>query len=290
MKGSIEIHSYRRYNKAAQIVQYTLTDGRAATEGAESISQSPPSQTTDFAAVPASEVTEGVAPTTTESAFNSAAATDVARSANPSSTGISAGAVGGIVAAGLVALVLLTLIGAATWKNQRCSENGETKVRGGASPAQQIRTANNLHDVEHTLLELPGSFPDTLPLALADVRQPPYGALPSPRESAFGSVSDRPPPPRSRIASVREPSFHIEPVNGTSISVDPPYPLIFNPPADGLTYAREEYKAHFAGDLTLKPGNQIALLKSYGDGWAWGKNIDTGEVGMFPEDFLGRGT
>ncbi|KAJ3341218.1 hypothetical protein HDU93_005409 [Gonapodya sp. JEL0774] len=51
--------------------------------------------------------------------------------------------------------------------------------------------------------------------------------------------------------------------------------------------AMEAYTPQYPGDLKLSVGDGVEVEHRFGDGWARGKNTSTGEVGVFPEGFVG---
>ncbi|KXS19092.1 hypothetical protein M427DRAFT_143367, partial [Gonapodya prolifera JEL478] len=48
------------------------------------------------------------------------------------------------------------------------------------------------------------------------------------------------------------------------------------------------YDPQFQGDLRLVAGSKVQVLERYGDGWARGVDLSTGEEGVFPEAYVGR--
>ncbi|CDK27832.1 unnamed protein product [Kuraishia capsulata CBS 1993] len=50
----------------------------------------------------------------------------------------------------------------------------------------------------------------------------------------------------------------------------------------------KEFSARLGDEVTLKPGDKVELISDdseYGDGWYMGKNLTTGEVGLYPKAF-----
>ncbi|KAJ3341217.1 hypothetical protein HDU93_005408 [Gonapodya sp. JEL0774] len=87
--------------------------------------------------------------------------------------------------------------------------------------------------------------------------------------------------------------------SGSGIKVPPPkqpipatvFHVTFHPPADGRLYAIEEYvpSGTVKDEIGLTPGDRVEVTEILGGGVVRGRNVDTGEEGVFPEWALGRG-
>ncbi|KXS10943.1 hypothetical protein M427DRAFT_138729 [Gonapodya prolifera JEL478] len=67
--------------------------------------------------------------------------------------------------------------------------------------------------------------------------------------------------------------------------------VTFHPPADGRLYAIEEYMPSdtMTSEIGLTPGDRLEVYEVISEGVLKGRNVDTGEVGVFPEWAVGRG-
>ena len=61
---------------------------------------------------------------------------------------------------------------------------------------------------------------------------------------------------------------------------------LFNKPTNPLVVVNFAYKATQADELSLAVGDIIETLEEIEDGWNRGKNTKTGEVGMYPTNFV----
>ncbi|KXS10942.1 hypothetical protein M427DRAFT_138728 [Gonapodya prolifera JEL478] len=101
--------------------------------------------------------------------------------------------------------------------------------------------------------------------------------------------------PQSTATSLA-PSSYLPPAPAPSITSSlPPSSILAAPPPPGAgttgaapaLVAMEPYAPQYPGDLMLRTGDRVEVEHRFGDGWARGRNVETGEVGVFPEGFVG---
>ncbi|KAJ3338763.1 hypothetical protein HDU93_009076 [Gonapodya sp. JEL0774] len=143
---------------------------------------------------------------------------------------------------------------------------------------------NNPYAFDSVRADSPGAYGYSSYASYAASRFSPTSTSDSGDSTDSGLGPRTPPPPLVKTGGINVP-LPKQPIPAAVFHVT------FHPPADGRVYAIEEYfpSGTLPGEIALSPGDRVEVYEIAGHGVVRGKNVDTGEEGVFPEWALGRG-